>query len=92
MRKRVLGDIINGNPVFVGAPSTSVQGSGYETFYSKHAGRAKAVYVGANDGMLHAFDATSGLEMFAYVPNALIPGLNRLTSPNTGISHIWMAR
>lgn len=26
------------------------------------------LYVGANDGMLHAFDASSGRELFAYVP------------------------
>lgn len=29
----------------------------------------KTLYVGANDGMLHAFDATNGQEQFAYVPN-----------------------
>ena len=80
-RKRVLGDIINGNPVYVGAPSTSVQGSSYQTFYKTHVERAKTVYVGANDGMLHAFDASNGTELFAYAPNALFPGLNRLTAP-----------
>ena len=35
------------------------------------------VYVGANDGMLHAFDAATGVEHFAYVPSTLIPELNR---------------
>lgn len=29
------------------------------------------VYVGANDGMLHAFDAASGKELFAYVPGGI---------------------
>jgi type IV pilus assembly protein PilY1 len=29
------------------------------------------LYVGANDGMLHAFDAGSGEELFAYVPSML---------------------
>ncbi len=29
------------------------------------------LYVGANDGMLHAFDASSGRELFAYVPGIL---------------------
>jgi type IV pilus assembly protein PilY1 len=28
----------------------------------------KTIYVGANDGMLHAFDAETGVERFAYVP------------------------
>lgn len=30
------------------------------------------LYVGANDGMLHAFDAATGNELFAYVPSALL--------------------
>lgn len=47
-------------------------------------GRRAAVYLGANDGMLHAFDAISGQEIFAYVPNALIAQLHHLTSPAYG--------
>lgn len=30
------------------------------------------LYVGANDGMLHAFDAETGEELFAYVPSTLL--------------------
>ncbi|MRW87404.1 pilus assembly protein PilY [Pseudoduganella sp. FT26W] len=41
----------------------------------------EAVYLGANDGMLHAFDAISGVELFAYVPDALIATLHHLTNP-----------
>lgn len=36
------------------------------------------IYVGANDGMLHAFNKSDGTERFAYVPNALIPKLKYL--------------
>lgn len=32
---------------------------------------SKTIYVGANDGMLHAFDATNGKELFAYIPNII---------------------
>ncbi len=32
---------------------------------------ANAVFISANDGMLHAFDATSGVEKFAYVPGGI---------------------
>ncbi|NVM78933.1 type IV pilus assembly protein PilY1 [Duganella sp. SG902] len=39
------------------------------------------VYLGANDGMLHAFDAATGIERFAYVPDALIAHLHHLTDP-----------
>ncbi|MFM6990831.1 MAG: pilus assembly protein, partial [Rhodoferax sp.] len=30
------------------------------------------VYVGANDGMLHAFDAESGAEKFAFIPTSIV--------------------
>ncbi|MFO7643596.1 MAG: PilC/PilY family type IV pilus protein, partial [Desulfosarcina sp.] len=39
------------------------------------------VYVGANDGMLHAFDAGDGEELFAYVPNLVFGHLAELTRP-----------
>lgn len=35
----------------------------------------KVIYVGANDGMLHAFNAKTGVEVFAYVPSMLIGNL-----------------
>jgi len=40
------------------------------------------VYVGANDGMFHAFDAATGDELFAYIPSFVYPNLGELTSPN----------
>ncbi|WP_230582124.1 pilus assembly protein [Xanthomonas arboricola] len=40
------------------------------------------VYVGANDGMLHAFNATTGVEQFAYVPSAInFSDLGSLSAP-----------
>ncbi len=40
------------------------------------------LYVGANDGMLHAFDATSGTELFAYVPSII--NMNHLATLSRG--------
>lgn len=40
------------------------------------------VYVGGNDGMLHAFDASSGEELFAYIPSAVISRLKDLSQPS----------
>ncbi|WP_300667691.1 PilC/PilY family type IV pilus protein [Desulfoluna sp.] len=40
------------------------------------------VYVGANDGMFHAFDAETGNELFAYVPGFVYPNLDEFTSPS----------
>lgn len=39
-----------------------------------------AVFLGANDGMLHAFDAATGVELFAYLPDALMAQLHQLTN------------
>lgn len=41
-------------------------------------GTDRTVFVGANDGMLHAFNANSGAERFAYIPSMLIPKLSAL--------------
>jgi type IV pilus assembly protein PilY1 len=80
-RDRVLGDIINSNPTYVAAPAANIQDAAYSTFYSTNKSRTKAVYVGANDGMLHAFNADTGVELFGYVPNVLMGDLNQLTDP-----------
>lgn len=43
------------------------------------------VYIGANDGMLHAFDAASGDELFAYIPGIINwRNLSDLSRPDYG--------
>ncbi|QPK64186.1 hypothetical protein IVG45_04210 [Methylomonas sp. LL1] len=42
------------------------------------------VFVGANDGMLHAFNAATGVESFAYIPSALLSKLKNLSDVNYG--------
>ncbi|HEX8615716.1 MAG TPA: PilC/PilY family type IV pilus protein [Telluria sp.] len=49
--------------------------------YWKDAAGKETVYVGANDGMMHAIDAVTGKERFAYVPRVLIPTLAKLAPP-----------
>ncbi|MFZ5557661.1 MAG: pilus assembly protein [Pseudomonadota bacterium] len=75
----VLGDIVNGEPVVVGPPRLFYFDTGYSSFKSAQASRQTVVYQGANDGMLHAFDATSGAELWAYVPNRVFPTLRNLS-------------
>lgn len=56
-----LGDIINANPAFVGPPKagyTDVDHPGYSAFSASFKDRTPVVYVGANDGMLHGFEAS----------------------------------
>ena len=82
VRDSVMGDVGNSNPVFVGAPSLSMHEAGYDKFLAAHRNRPHAVYVGANDGMLHAFEARTGAELFAYVPRIMFARLAAYTSPD----------
>lgn len=81
-RSTVLGDIINSSPVLVGPPSATMVDSTYLAFKTAQASRPTIVYVGSNDGMLHGFNATTGAEVLAYVPNEPMANLNQLTSPS----------
>ena len=80
-RASALGDVGRSAPLYVGAPSAALQEKTYGAFYTRYRQRRAAVYAGANDGMLHAFDASDGSELFAYVPRALLPALAQLSSP-----------
>ncbi|MCP2519108.1 PilC/PilY family type IV pilus protein [SCandidatus Aminicenantes bacterium Aminicenantia_JdfR_composite] len=83
-----LGDINHSNPIVVGPPEgvSSLMGPGYDTFKQTWANRPKVVYVGANDGMLHCFDARTGEELWAFIPYNLLPKLRNMwaVDPNTG--------
>lgn len=39
------------------------------------------IYVGANDGMLHAFNANTGIEQYAFIPQSSLSRLKNLSSP-----------
>lgn len=79
-RKSPLGDIVNSAVAFMGAPSTQISDSTYTAFAATNASRKKTLFVGANDGMLHAFDSATGNELFGYIPSWMIPTLGNLTS------------
>lgn len=83
----LLGDILNSGAVYSGAPSLRFGTADYAQFAKKHADRAGIVTVGANDGMLHAFDAETGEEKFAYIPGWLAPKLSLLTHKDYAGSH-----
>lgn len=117
-RSKLLGDIVNSDPLFVhqelsgpfmsvhapfstiptehGAPNTALSDWSYgldQSYSIFHhvvkTTRTPMLYVGANDGMVHGFKATatgpdSGKELFAYVPNALLRHIPKLTDPAYG--------
>ena len=77
VRASPLGDIVDSSPVYIGAPGApylDVSDPGYSGFKSTFAARAPRLYVGANDGMLHALDEATGNETWAYVPTPLFRG------------------
>lgn len=93
-RDAVLGDIINGAPVYVGKPPFAYADTGYSTFVSEKATRTPVVYTAANDGMLHAFSAATnggGSELWAYVPSQVMPHLYKLADTDYGDNHIYTA-
>lgn len=91
-RNSILGDIVNSTPVYVGASEISWPNS-FGAAGNRHylnyvqatstdtedgiSDRTPVIYVGANDGMLHGFNATtgqtdSGKEVFAYIPRKVL--------------------
>jgi type IV pilus assembly protein PilY1 len=82
-----LGDIINGAPVFVGKPRFTYTENNYSTFQSTNASRTAAVFAGANDGMLHAFDRTTGNELWAFIPTEVLPNLYKVADDGFTNAH-----
>ena len=102
-RKSRLGDFINSNPVMVKSgvdlkyQSLSVGGGSYDSYRASKALRNGVLFVGANDGMLHAFkdaaksvaEVDDGKEIFAYVPRAVYPNLSILSDVNYGTTALY---
>ena len=89
IRFGVLGDIVGSTPRYVANPIARYPFSGYGAFTNTNENRAARVYVGANDGMVHAFNADNGSEVFAYIPSMVIPDLVKLTQ--TPYTHTYFA-
>ncbi len=86
-RPYLLGDIVNSEAVYVRRAMFNYADAGYATFKTSVANRRPVVYVGANDGMLHAFDAENGNELWAYVPTMVMPNLYKLADKNYETRH-----
>ncbi|WP_292919537.1 PilC/PilY family type IV pilus protein [Nitrosomonas sp.] len=97
-----LGDIVNSGPLYVGKPSagySDVDHPGYKSFYTSYKDRIPMIYVGANDGMLHGFNACiagvtagcttadAGKELLTYMPSTVYENLSRLTDKDYTANH-----
>jgi Tfp pilus tip-associated adhesin PilY1 len=79
-RTSIMGDTLHGKSVYVASPPGDYQFDSYQTFKTANAARAPRFYAGGNDGMVHAFNADTGDEVWAYIPSMLIPKLNKLVA------------
>ncbi len=115
-RTSVLGDIQDSSPQWVGSPNSpynitwkdllnssatmSENTVSYSSFMSTNATREDIVYVGANDGLLHAFrsgyyDSTGayqsstndGQEVLAYMPQVVLNTINKNSSNNNALKY-----
>jgi len=89
-REYVLGDLVNSRPAFVRDPRRAYGDAdvpSYFDFKNLHAKRRPVVYIGGNDGMLHAFDASNGDELWAFVPRAVLPRLYKLAETAYATQH-----
>ncbi len=87
----LLGDMVNSTPVLIGGlldeqynflPSSAPGAATYRDFVAAKKARSRVMMIGANDGMVHAFRETDGVESFAFVPRALVGSLRKLAAPN----------
>lgn len=99
-RTHLLADLVNSEPTVQREPFFSYADSCYSAavttgptanrcaspFKTAKSSRTRMVYIGGNDGMLHAFNASNGVEEWAYVPRFTMSNLNNL-SKKSGFTH-----
>jgi type IV pilus assembly protein PilY1 len=86
-RQATLGDISQSRPSYFRASNVDYLDPGYKAYKTWAKTRTAAVYVGANDGMLHAFNANDGTELWAFIPAPVIPNLANLADKEYGANY-----
>ncbi|MBO3705149.1 MAG: hypothetical protein J5X21_01885 [Candidatus Accumulibacter sp.] len=87
-RAHILGDIVGSEAVYVQGSPWNYADYNYVGFKAANQTRTAMVYAGANDGMLHAFYASTGEEAWAYVPGAVLSRLFKLADKNYGAQNM----
>ncbi|WP_020652286.1 pilus assembly protein [Massilia niastensis] len=83
----VLGDIASSKPAYLRDPRKSYHREGYNDYKVENEDRPGTVFAAANDGMLHAFDASTGEELWAYAPRITMKKLHKQAGTTYGTSH-----
>jgi type IV pilus assembly protein PilY1 len=81
-RENVLGDIVNAETEYIKQAQFEYEDPGYSAFKATTKNRQGTLFAASNDGMLHAFNADTGREMWAYIPSMVIPKLYKLAVKN----------
>ncbi|MDD5057255.1 MAG: PilC/PilY family type IV pilus protein [Sideroxydans sp.] len=87
VREAVLGDALESQPFYFKEPPFNYPYPGYAKYASDNSTRGGSVFMGTNDGMMHAFNTSDGTERWAYVPSMVIPNMWKLASTSYDISH-----
>ena len=93
-RYNPLGDIYHSELIVVSAPNAETafvapnqeafwrSSKGYDAWAASKSTREEVIYVGANDGMLHAFKAADGVEKWAFVPPFIASSIPLMVNAN----------
>ena len=83
VRSQSLGPFVGSTPAFMDPPSIDPPpDSDYPGFIDDHKERRTLIWVGGNDGMMHAIDARTGVEVWAFIPFNLLAKLRALPDGN----------
>lgn len=92
--RNILGDIVNSSPVYIGDKNFRYEnlpnpaGAAYKTFLAEKKAKPKFIMVGANDGMVHAFNASTMAESFAFIPSQLFARDDELLDEGTKLTNM----
>lgn len=84
-RSHLLGDMVNAEPLVIREPDRNYLDNGYTAYKAANDNRARIIFQVSNDGMGHAFDAQTGSELWAYIPNILISNAKDPNSSSTSL-------
>ncbi|HET9371633.1 MAG TPA: hypothetical protein VFO19_15335 [Vicinamibacterales bacterium] len=85
IRSQAIGAVIGSTPALMDPPSLDPApdadygaSDSTGTYAGNHKLRRSMIFFGANDGMIHAVDARTGYEVWAFIPYNLLPKLRAL--------------
>ncbi len=89
-RDYILGDIVDSGAHYIGSPNYNFSDVGYSAYKLAQSARTGMVYSASNDGMIHAFNASTGVEAWAIYPQQVLPHLYKLADSNYSNNHQFL--